>query len=240
MAEKVIIDKSKLTAIGDAIRSKTGSSATLTVDEMANEISTLGGESATIKTKGGWQGTTVPNNAYVENVYFNTNLSVEEVVNIVNKADLTYSTHPYGFEMSLILVNSDTDNENMTVSLSFAKIGNFIALFDFITMNIYFHNVTDETIKAQFGISYEAGWNPEFNGIIKVNSQVYSTYTEDGVVREVGLQNDKLSSLFSTTSFEAKGTPLPPSGYLENVYFNVNGPSPDVCDGFISVPQLTV
>lgn len=38
MANQVIIDKSKLTAIGNAIRSKTGGSSNLTADQMASEI----------------------------------------------------------------------------------------------------------------------------------------------------------------------------------------------------------
>ena len=41
MADKVILNKSKLTAIGDAIRSKTGTTASLTLDAMANEISNI-------------------------------------------------------------------------------------------------------------------------------------------------------------------------------------------------------
>jgi hypothetical protein len=40
---RAIITESKLTAIADAIRAKTGGSADLTVDEMASEISTIGG-----------------------------------------------------------------------------------------------------------------------------------------------------------------------------------------------------
>lgn len=40
--EVVYVDKSKLTAIADAIRAKTGGSAELTVDEMASEIATTG------------------------------------------------------------------------------------------------------------------------------------------------------------------------------------------------------
>lgn len=38
MAEQVIIDKSKLTTMGDKIRSKTGGTTNLTVDQMASEI----------------------------------------------------------------------------------------------------------------------------------------------------------------------------------------------------------
>ena len=41
MADKVILNKSKLIAIGDAIRSKTGTTASLTLDAMANEISNI-------------------------------------------------------------------------------------------------------------------------------------------------------------------------------------------------------
>lgn len=41
MADKVIISKSKLQTLGNAIRSKTGTTASLTLDAMANEISSI-------------------------------------------------------------------------------------------------------------------------------------------------------------------------------------------------------
>ena len=41
MANKSIVSNSKLTAIGNAIRSKTGKTASLTLDQMANEISNI-------------------------------------------------------------------------------------------------------------------------------------------------------------------------------------------------------
>ena len=41
MADKVIVSKLKLQTLGDAIRSKTGTTASLTLDAMANEISNI-------------------------------------------------------------------------------------------------------------------------------------------------------------------------------------------------------
>lgn len=41
MADKVIVSKSKLQTLGDAIRSKTGTTASLTLDAMASEISNI-------------------------------------------------------------------------------------------------------------------------------------------------------------------------------------------------------
>jgi surface protein len=48
MAEKVIVSKSKLSAIGNAIREKTGESGSLTLDTMASKIADIKGEGADI------------------------------------------------------------------------------------------------------------------------------------------------------------------------------------------------
>lgn len=48
MSDKVIVSKSKLTAIGDAIREKAGVSGTLTLDEMASKISNIQSGGSTI------------------------------------------------------------------------------------------------------------------------------------------------------------------------------------------------
>ena len=88
MADKVILNKLTIQGIGDAIREKEGSTALIPTSEMKQRILNLSGGGATITVKGG-RGTTIPNDgSYVENIYFNTALTTEEVVTIIDSITL--------------------------------------------------------------------------------------------------------------------------------------------------------
>lgn len=185
-----------------------------------------GGEGAVIKTAGGWQGTTVPNTGYVENVYFNTELSVEEVVAILETAKNNSGTDTvitYGSnELTIIKIVDST----LTPSYCW-YIGNFS------TFEIYFSSA-DNHEYANF-----AGWNASFGNVLEINSEV----------GQGSVDNSLLSALFSTTPFvksEAQevilegeydgstieikelpkggweGTPVPSDGSLVDIYVNTD------------------
>lgn len=163
------------TNIANAIRSKKGTTAKLVPTNFASEIESIESGGATVKTTAGWQGTTVPNSGYVENVYFNTNLSADEVVEILNSTESS--------EIPLIRTSDDT------IFIVAMYIDDIPLIMDFITEECYFHNATDPELIAQIG--FEAGWNPNISMPIVINSEV----------QEGGIFNDKLFSLFSTTPF---------------------------------------
>ena len=76
---------SKLRPIGDAIREKNGSTELIPIDDMPQAIRDIqGGGSATVTKQGVWVGTQVQNSGVVENIYFNTSLTKEEVHNILS------------------------------------------------------------------------------------------------------------------------------------------------------------
>lgn len=145
-------------------------------------VASSGGGSASIKTQAEWQGTTVPNTGLVENVYFNTNLSIEEVVDIITNSNISLID---GI-MYFLLTTSDE-----SLNLAIMVIGNQLAIIDQITYNIYFHNIDDPEIISQFG---EPGWNPNITYPIAINSEVVGDVA-------CGDENNKLTSLFSTTPF---------------------------------------
>jgi hypothetical protein len=164
----------------------------------------------TITSKGGWQGTAVPNSGYVENVYFNTNLSVEEVVSICSKLKLS---------------EDDISSYVMLIALTEPSIG--IAIYkntdgsyqitDIMNGNIYFHSSFSSEFINEFG--FDTGWNPNFNGLISVNFDVFSGNEEEGYV---GLQNAQLSTLFSTTPFvQASGESIGLSGEYDGTPIEV-------------------
>ena len=170
--------------------------------------------SITVSNPGGWrwQGTPVPNSGHVENVYFNTDLSVEEVVEIMSQVDLSNDVY-------VLIMNDDSSN-----GIAYAKDYGKYAISD-ANGNLYF----DEAY----------GWTPDINPIA-INSEVIDLW--NGMT--VGLQNDLISSLFSSTPItkvedeeltltgkydgstvvidinEFKGTTVPNTGHVENVYFN--------------------
>ena len=124
-----------------------------------------------------WQGTVVPNSGYVEKVYFNTNLSVDEVVNILSQ--LTLVNNGYGI----------VSNESETFSVIVLQEESVFAIVDFLTETYYF--VSNDYLGF-------TGWNPNFNGIIEVNSNVIAQNSSGD---SFGTQNNLLTNLLSTTPF---------------------------------------
>lgn len=134
-------------------------------------------------SKANWTGTTVPNSGYVENVYINTNLSVEDVNSILN--DISFHKKNETYYYSLL------SNEDLNHFIGINKVDNgyIIVYVNNEETNIIF----DTTIYTQI-----TGWNSEFANIINYNSNVVSY--ADGITS--GDQNSYLSNLFSITPFE--------------------------------------
>ena len=119
-----------------------------------------------------WNGTLVPNTGTVEKVYFNTNLSKEEVVSIIKNANLILVNEGYYY----VLFNSDG-------SLGVGIETNGIDYAIFIGGEYIFN-------------SQDNGWL-EFENPFLFNQEVVS----EGPGFTIGDQNEALSSLFSTTPF---------------------------------------
>lgn len=142
------------------------------------------------------QGTAVPNTGYVENVYFNIDLSVDEVINYL------YELAPYVDSNQIWLLNDNTDN------LIFIGIEDFntqafaIVMLDGISSSsnrlvIFANNMIDNS-DGQIDFN---GWNPSFDGVIEINHDVYN-YLIDANNPNVGLGNQLIPNLFSITPFE--------------------------------------
>lgn len=221
MADKVVLNKSTIQGIGDAIREKEGTSELIPPSEMKQRILNLSGGSATITTPSGWQGTAVPNSGYVEKVYLNTNLSVDEVISLISQ--LTYS------EDGRYLVLADSENTKVIAIMGMD------GLYGIQVDSAFLFSNTEE-----LGF---IGWNTDL-----VNPYTFgleATFVLGPF--EAGSQNNLLSSLFSTTPFTQSegetltiegdydgstlvvsempkggwnGTPVPNSGLIEKVYLN--------------------
>lgn len=181
-----------------------------------------------------FKGTPVPNSGYVEKVYFNTDMSVEQVVNLLSK--ITYNIEGFGYA-----VIADETNENMIA------IYGAMGWYAIMTTQGFIFSSANNEISAEFGVDF-VGWAEGFDGVIEFNAEAIPSLEEEGVTTDIGYQNNALSSLISTTPFEKtnvidvksmidnkeiplsievkqptfEGTPVPTTGYVGNIYFNTS------------------
>ena len=188
--EEPIALKPFLEGIADAIREKKKTTELINAQNFRSEILSIKGglievtelpevgEEDTVYKLLGSKPTIVPNNGYVEKVYFNTSLSVEEVVSILENARVNGGTNAIinydGKDLTFVKVVID--------SIPTWYIGNFS------TLDVYFSSNTTG------GYADFVGWKSDFNGVLEINSEV----TQGDV------DNSKIIDLVSITPFEAK------------------------------------
>lgn len=235
-----------LTSIADAIRSKKGTTDKINASNFASEIAGIsGGGGAVVKTIGGWHGTTVPNSGYVENVYVNTSLSIAEVTALLDNIDISTETY-----QAYIITNEEATKVIGIMDPSgFGDYEGYIIFgqnADGSPVPIL-NTSSEEVVTELFGITF-TGWYADFTGVYEFKDNTIKEFTIDGTTLLFGDQNNKLSTLFSTTPFEMlpdetttlsgeydgspvvvnipngyeEGTIVPNTGVVEKVYFNTN------------------
>lgn len=210
MNEKYIIDKSTLVDIAEAIRNKSKTTDQIDPRDFPSKISDI---CVTISTKPKfeWQGTTVPNTGVVEKIYFNNQLSVEETVEILNNANLTYN---YQDSMYLVFESVQKETYGSSCLIELHEGQYIVVVFGFDDEPITLFNSVQEAV-AELGF---IGWNPEIE-YFEVGVELQNTINQGEVA--VGTENEKLSSVFSTTPFIKKeGTAVPTNDYTGNLYLN--------------------
>lgn len=163
-------------------------------------ISGSGGGGAEVVTKYAYVGTTVPNTGTITNVYWNTNLSNEEINTLIQNANLTwgdlYGVPIYGAYITAV--------EGAPTAL--VGIGDYTALIGetaYVGMDMASNVVlfcTSATLSAELGF---VGWNPELvaiNGVVAVSGELQSSFADMGL-SSVGAENDKLISLISASEY---------------------------------------
>lgn len=129
------------------------------------------------------KGTAIPNSGYVEKVYINNSLSVEEVLNIIVNADLPYTDTENGKEYTVL---KGTSVSNYISILYFAEMDLYAIYYDLFEMGMVW--LSNDAFAEQ---GLNKGWNSSFSGVIEFNENITSAGTE----------NSKLTSLFSITPF---------------------------------------
>ena len=187
----------KLSAIGDAIREKTGKTDLFTLEQMPVEIAGIegsggggSGESATVFKLGGTPVIGTPDET-VEKIYFNTALSVDEVVATLSKltyADLggmpaIFVAIPLSFDKMVTIINID----------------NGYAIGEFASRTIFFSSSADvgTSLGTAFGF---AGWNPSFAGYLDINNALLPKGAEWGDGLYIDTQQNLYSNVISLTN----------------------------------------
>lgn len=182
--------------------------------------------------------TAVPNTGYIQRIYFNTSLSVEEVQNILNSTRL--------FEDRFIeIALCSTEDSRKQLFIELTDVGDIVRIY------YLYEDYINGTFKETKIYDSEYGGWLEFTNPIYYNGKALSAY-DDGY--PIGDQNELLKDLISSTPFdkvekyttpekveevaekvsekvvenylfeEGNGEPvaIPTKGYVGEVYFNTN------------------
>ena len=166
-----------------------------------------------------YSGVAVPNSGYVENVYFNTDLSVAEVTKLCKKLTLNSSYKYYCLigtsNTPQIEIYNSSEGADDSFIIRDIRNGKYYWASDDEQANIYWQGT--------------AGWNPNINYPISINKEVLSSQYGNPIATENTLIKDLFSSepfkkakenILYRVSGEASGTIVPNTGYVDKVYFN--------------------
>lgn len=134
-----------------------------------------------------YDSTIVPNDEYVEKLYFNTSFSADKVVDILSNANITWDIYSDGDPNEYRILIT----ENMSIMIWYANDIYFV--LNEKTQHIYF-------LSSDIGYGF-VGWNPSFftdKDYLEVNSNALSFYNGENN----GFDNSELSSLFSITPIQ--------------------------------------
>ena len=208
----LVKDGKILTLNGKTIAVNTSASVTAT-DETIQLSGDYDGSTLAIDVSEKWNdGTPVPNTGYVEKVYINTGLSLNEVMQILAILD--------GENAYLVLSASQTDREMMNYPFLYAGYNSEQGI-----LTIYGKDAINSGVVA---ILDNSGWNPNFNGEFIVNHEVYSKFTDTN--KEHPDASLFLTKLFSITPFtKTEGNKIDVRELLDNrklpLTINVKGAS---------------
>ena len=147
--------------------------------------------------------TPVPTSGQIEKLYFNINLTNEEVTSIINNA----KTYMYEGSIGYFVMNGTEDNQNVFVGIEYG-VNEETNLSSGGIMYID-NNQGIEQYLCFFGNDSAAlsempfiGWNPEFNGTLELNIENNLSTLSTGTYNydKEGF-NNAVSSLVSITPF---------------------------------------
>lgn len=156
-------------------------------------------------------GTTVPSSGYIDNIYFNTNLNSDEVLNIINKLNYIDVSNLGFVGYEAVFIYSDS---SMNYALGAVRSGE----------DYYISLITDGSNVSDFW-SYGFGWRAALVNPLPVNNDNALSDLAPMVGQEI--QNEVLKNLFSITPFVEDEKPLFFEQFIED--------ASDIVLGFITI-----
>ena len=219
---------SKLRPIGDAIREKDGSTELIPIDDMpqairdiqgggggiveVTELPEVGEENTVYKLVS--KPTQVPNSGYVKKVYINTSLSKEELYSLFDS--LTFVEVESDGKMYYMLA-SVTDSQEIFIAVQKTDTS-----YVFMVQGTNYMFGFDESMGGWFNAIGE-----NIPNVVEINGEVMASME----TISIGTENDKITSLFSTTPFSGESDyyiydkvfkPFPNKGTISEIYFNTD------------------
>lgn len=146
-------------------------------------------------------GTTLPNSGSVENIYWNTSLTMEEVSTIIQDANLTYmdfSGMPVYGVYAVFLSDGTTPLSLVGIVDATMMIGApAYAAIDMVTESMLF--CTSELLAAQFEGMGSVGWNPDLvnkDGNVSIIGTLIPSFEN---FTSVGAENNKIALLVASS-----------------------------------------
>ena len=199
MADKGIVARAKVEALVESIRAKTGITGPLSFDAMKTAVDNMTGSSSGGGASVEWAneegilfkeiyGIDLPNH---KEIYFNTNLSIEEVYNIINNETSIswFASGTDDFEFGKIINIAGADPTSIWSARSLSR--NYVALIN-INYLEYLNGGSSEGAEIYFssaelpelGVSL-VGWNLETNSF---------SYNKNVIELDTTIKNRKLIS----------------------------------------------
>lgn len=153
------------------------------------------GSAIVLNNASGYIGNTVPNTGRIDTIYFNTNLSVNDVIKILKPLNYNMAG------MAYFIASATTDGTNNCIAA--ASIDGWYGILAMInsTQTVLFSSFSNSSMDADF-----SGWNTNFIGHINFNNNVVNQVlgennNNENVYFDAGHQNDIISMLVSSTQF---------------------------------------
>lgn len=170
------------------------------------KLNTKGGGGSATVTRELTGGEPIPNTGTLSEIYLNTDLTIEEVVEVLSQ--LTYGEDGFNY----VAIAND-----MSFQFGVAMMDGMCMIGEMISQTIYFVN-------EDIGLGF-AGWNTSLIVDKKITLPSEITLTSELNGKVVGTQNDILSSVVSVSEFKSTFETLELSGEyaaLNNVVLNGN------------------
>ena len=201
----------------------------------------LGGGSVVIEESAA---TAVPNEGYVENIYFNTSLTSEEVDRIISEANLEWFTgtaaKPGNPSMNLYflcnLTSPEYPEQLPILIMDYASVESVpdgstaysIVVGGSVPIYISSSVSGDSAGWYQAGLDYIKDLGITIHG--EANATCNMGSVTNNMDAPVGLQNEALKMLISSTPFVAGKQPVPNSGYVDTIKFNTSMTDEDIAN----------